>query len=313
MELSEKYRPKTLEEVVGQDEIIESIKARDTPKNYLFVGPSGCGKTTLAQIIAKRYGMPLIERNASDERGINAIRDDIKRLTLTRGKKYIFLDEADSLTTDAQNALRRIMENPKSNSYFILTGNDGWRFEEAIKSRCTDFEFKRIENKDILRQIVKICEKEKIEIDEESEEGFIQLIAQSNGDMRKAINILEKVVNKDKKVTKRTVMSFIKPRTSLTALSTALEGDFEKAKSLIEDAYLENRYSPKHIIKELYESIEEVKEKEWRVLLYRELANVERSVKRDADPILPLIQLVGFIAYVWIIPHFPDSQLGLKK
>ena len=313
IELSEKYRPKSLDELIGQEEIAESIKSRDHPKNYLFIGPPGCGKTTLAKILADRYNLPLIEKNASDERGIDTIREDIKRLVMTRGKKILLLDEADQMTPQAQNALRSMMENPKSETFFVLTGNDGWNLIEAIKSRCTDFEFRRLTTDDVVRRLAHICRSEGIDVDSDAREALIQLVEQVNGDMRKAINTLEKIVGKDKKITKKAVLSFLKPKTASNALKIALEGDFEKAKSLIEDAYLENRYSPKHILFELYDSIETVEKREWKILLYRELSNVERSIKREADPILPLVQFVGFIAYAWIIPHFPDSFKELKK
>lgn len=652
VELSEKYRPRTLDEILGQDEIIEAIKAKDYPKNYLLIGPSGSGKTTTAYALADRYGIPILEKNASDERGIDVVRDEIKRATLTRGRKLILLDEADRLcltedteiivgtlscpafkklsdltvgerisilsvnpetlelendkgclvdsgtndffrvttedgyefeasaehpffnlyegklkrirlgelnpgdeivemenlfnyceicgkrtfnerfcsieckdeghaiqmsgsgnpmfgttwneerrkkivsklsdgrfsgennpnyggvfhgertlyedwteeskerhrekakksyfdkfgvnelnerakrnplskieriktniwiadklkgevfcedcgekletnyrrcrkgvyihhkdgnrnnhtienikfvcpkchntkehdqkpwlyspiivrngikiksivpvgrkkawnitmernrnfflangilthnTDEAMDALRRIMENPKSEAFFVLTGNDGWRFTPAIKSRCTDFTFKRIEDKTILLHLIDICKKEGIEIEPESKEGLVQLVVQANGDMRKALNLLEKVVDKDAKITKKTVMSFVKPKTSGIALKTALDGDFEKAKDLIEDAFFDNLQSPKDILIELYESIEiEVKKKEWRILLYRELAKCEQSIKRNTDPVLPLLQFVGFLSYAWLLPHYPDSLLEVR-
>lgn len=314
IELSEKYRPKTLDDVKGQDDIVDAIKSKDYLKNYMFIGPAGCGKTTIAQILADRYDVPLVEKNASDERGIDFVRNDIKRYVKTRGKRILLLDEADALTPEAQNALRRLMESPNSESYFILTGNDGWRLIEPIKSRCSVFEFKRIKDEVILRRILEICKAEGFTIDSEAKEGLIQILKQANGDMRKAINTLEKVVNKEGKITAKTVMSFVKPKTATQSLHKALEGDWEKAKELMENAFIENRYSPIDITKELYESIANIEAKEekkklFKILLHKELAHTERALKTECDPILPLIQLVGFISYAWLLPHLPESAL----
>ncbi len=307
IELSEKWRPKVLEDFVGQPEIINAIKMRDKPKHYLFIGPPGTGKTTLAHILAIRYGIPILEFNASDDRGIGFIRDEIKRQTKIRGEKIILLDEADNLTKEGQGALRRIMENPLSEAHFILTGNEGWKIIEPIKSRCTNFDFKRLKDEDLLSRIIYICQQEEIEITPECQEGLIELLKQVNGDLRKAINTIEKVINKEGKITREIVMSFVKPKTSSEALDIALSGDFEKAKQLIEDTFIENRNSPLQIIKEFYEKIDDIQKPEWKILLYRELANTERALQTENDPILPLIQLIGFIAYAWILPHFPDS------
>lgn len=277
----------------------------------MFIGPAGCGKTTMAQILADRYNVPIIEKNASDDRGIRTVREEIKRYVRTRGKRIILLDEADALTPEAQNAMRRLMESPNSEAYFILTGNDGWRLIEPIKSRCTVFEFKRLTDEVILRRILHICREEGFDIDEEAREGLIQILKQANGDMRKAINTLEKVVNKEGKITAKAVMSFVKPKIATDALRKALDGDFEKAKELMENAFVENRYSPIDITKELYSSIQELNgiEKIHRILLHRELAQTERALRTECDPILPLIQLVGFISYAWLLPHLPESTV----
>ena len=305
MNLSERYRPKTLDDVVGQEHIVESLKSKDHLTHYLFIGPPGCGKTTIAHILATKFDVPINETNASDDRGIDYIRDEIKRLTRIRGKRIILMDEGDSLTTDAQNALRRIMENPKSESYFIITGNNGWKIIDPIKSRCATFEFKRLTEEVILRRIIEICGKEGIDIDDDAKEGLLELLEQANGDMRKALNLLDIIIDKDKKITKKTVLSFRKPKMSGEALRVALDGDFEKAKRLIEDAFIENRLSPNEIIKELYEAIGELKlDNLLKVRLYRELATTERACKTETDPILPLIQLVGFLASVWLFPHY---------
>jgi len=146
--LSEKYRPKKLDEVLNQEHVIKVLKKfverKDIP-HLLFIGPAGVGKTTVAHALANELGWRIVEFNASDERGIQVIREDIKNIAFSRGKKIILLDEADSLTEDAQQALRRIMEKCVSaGTRFILTGNFEWKIIDPIKSRCAIFHFDRI-------------------------------------------------------------------------------------------------------------------------------------------------------------------------
>jgi DNA polymerase III delta prime subunit len=303
--LAMRWRPKTLDDVVGQEEVVDSLKEKDELTHYLFIGPPGCGKTSIAHILSMKFDVPIHETNASDERGIGYVRDEIKRLTRIRGKRIILLDEVDNFTPEAFGALRRIMENPKSEAYFILTGNDGWKIIEPIKSRCSCYEFKRLDEEIILRRIITICKAEGIDIDEDAKEGLLELLNQANGDMRKALNLLEKVINKDKKITKKSVVSFKKPKISGEALVVALDGDFEKSKRLMEDAFITNRLSPSDIIKELYETIGELKiDNMIKIRLYKEIASTERACKTECDPILPLIQLIGFLATAWLLPHF---------
>jgi len=153
MRLTEKYRPKNWDELVGQDEIIKSI--REALKNpigiphFLFVGPAGVGKTTTAYLIARELKVPIIEFNASDERGIDTIRTKIKQLASIRGKRIILLDEADNMTADAQQALRRIMERTMG-TIFILVGNTEYKIIDPIKSRCAIYRFKKLSDKDVL-------------------------------------------------------------------------------------------------------------------------------------------------------------------
>jgi replication factor C small subunit len=264
----EKYRPKILNEVVGQDEIVERLKAYVKTKNVphlLFAGPAGTGKTTCAIALAKElYGEPwkqnFIELNASDERGIGIIRGKIKDFARTApmGKanfKIIFLDEADNLTSDAQSALRRTIEKHTRICRFILSANYSSRIIEPIQSRCTVFRFSPIKEDDIKKHINKIASAEKIEI---TSDGLETLIFISRGDLRKAINILQVGATTSKKITAELLYqtsATAKPEDVKNLISTALGGNFMAARSQLYDLLIKYGLSGEDIIKQIHQSI----------------------------------------------------------
>lgn len=195
MLLSEKYRPKTLDNVIGNERVISSLinvlKYKHMP-HLLFFGPSGCGKTTSAKIVSKKITIKsnILELNASDERGIDVVRESIKQFTQLRSShmRIIILDECDSMTIAAQQALRRIMETHSDNSRFILICNNFKKVLEPIQSRCAIYEFKKIEENIINERIKLIIKNENLNI----KNDCIDLISElSNGDIRQAINLLQ--------------------------------------------------------------------------------------------------------------------------
>lgn len=310
MRLVEKYRPKTWDDVVNQKEIVNQIKTILTRPNdlphMLFVGPPGNGKTSVAHLIAKELNCPIIEFNASNDRGIDFVRSEVKEISRLMGKRVLFLDEADNMTRDAQHSMRRIVEKT-STTIFILSGNFEHKFITPIRSRTAVFHFKKIEEKEILRYLIKVCMKEQFKVDfknKDIQKGFEQLVTDANGDLRYALNSLEKLVGENKEITPANVIGLRQPTMLKTAIQTALAGDFEKAKQIVEDEYIRLNFDSEIIFNDMYHALEEVKEREVKIRLYEKLGELERNIRLGGNP---LIQMVAFTAFCWVAPHLPKK------
>jgi replication factor C small subunit len=202
---SEKYRPKKLNEVVDQKEIIKGIsnliKSPDIP-HMLFAGPAGVGKTTTAlciamEILGEEWRKNTLELNASDERGIKMVRERVKEFAASIklagdkefGKpKIIILDEADEMTSEAQTALRRIIEDSARTTRFVIICNYLSQIIEPIQSRCVVFRFTRIPKEDVIDHLKKICEQQKVKYEEKA---LAQIYEATGGDLRHSINIMQ--------------------------------------------------------------------------------------------------------------------------
>ena len=204
----EKYRPEKLDEVIDQKEIIRGlknlIKNPEEIPHLLFAGPAGVGKTTTALCVAKgllgeEWQRDTLELNASDERGIKMVRERVKEfaavMKLTTSNKQdnrpfriIILDEADEMTSEAQTALRRIIEDSSRTTRFILICNYLSQIIEPIQSRCVVFRFTRLTNEDIVNHLKVICQKEGIKYDDKA---LTQIYEATSGDLRHSINILQ--------------------------------------------------------------------------------------------------------------------------
>lgn len=203
---TEKYRPQKLEEIVDQKDAIKGItnllKSRDFP-HMIFAGPAGTGKTTAALCIARElFGDRwkdkdnVLELNASDERGIKMVRERVKK-SVGWGKpteggeehfKIIILDEADEMTSEAQTALRRIIEDSAKYTRFIIVCNYLSQIIEPIQSRCVVFRFTRLPKGDVVEHLKMICGREKIKHDEKALE---QIYEATGGDLRHSINVMQ--------------------------------------------------------------------------------------------------------------------------
>lgn len=208
----EKYRPSSLADVEGHQDIIATInKFVDSNRlpHLLLYGPPGTGKTSTVLALARRiYGnknmrQMVLELNASDDRGIDVVREQIKTFSSTKQIfsaapkagdpglatfKLIILDEADAMTSTAQMALRRIMEKYTANTRFCIIANYTHKLSPALLSRCTRFRFSPLKERDIRNLVDKVVEDEKVNITQDATESLVTL---SKGDMRRALNVLQ--------------------------------------------------------------------------------------------------------------------------
>jgi len=241
----EKYRPQKISELVNQKEILGSInsmlKNQSEIPHFLFSGSAGVGKTSAAlclskEILGEHSKNYTLELNASDERGINMVRERVKKFSRFAGLdteipfKIIILDEADEMTTDAQTALRRIIEDTAKICRFILIANNLSKIIEPIQSRCVVFKFTKISDKEIISQLKSISKKEKIKADEK---GLYTICDYTDGDLRHAINILQAAASSGN-VTESTVKSIVgltKTEDVQDVLKLALDGKISDARN----------------------------------------------------------------------------------
>ncbi len=264
----EKYRPKKLNDLIGQQAIVERLKAYVHTKNVphlIFAGPAGTGKTTSALALARElfqstWQQNFHELNASDERGIGIIRGKIKDFARTApignsSFKIIFLDEADALTPDAQAALRRTIERYSHICRFILSVNYSSKIIEPIQSRCAIFRFKPLTPDDVKKLTRRIASAEKLQV---TPEALDTLIFISRGDLRKALNTLQVAASLDKKITAELLYettATAKPEDIKQLINTALTGNFMTARNQLYDLLIKYGLSGEDIIQQIHKTI----------------------------------------------------------
>jgi len=262
----EKYRPNALDELISHEDIINTIRTfikKDKLPHLLFYGPPGTGKTSTILACAKEiypaklFSSMVLELNASDDRGIGIVRGQILNFASTRtmfnsGYKLIILDEADAMTKDAQNALRRIIEKFTDNVRFCLICNYLSKIIPALQSRCTRFRFGPLQEEQILPRLEHVCEKESVKITEDGKKALMTL---SQGDMRRVINVLQSCHMAFGDVTEDNVYTCTGHplRSDITNIvNWALNEDFSTAFSNIQQLKTEKGLSLQDILQEVH-------------------------------------------------------------
>lgn len=307
---TEKYRPKDFPEIRGQKEIVKRIKAFVELKNMphlLFAGPAGVGKSTLALVIARKFfkdawHQNFLELNASDERGIDIIRNKVKDFARTKAIgdvpfKIIFLDECDALTREAQQSLRRTMENYTTTCRFILSCNYSSKIIDPIQSRCAMFRFKPLEKKEIYSIIEKIEKEEKIKINDKAKEALYEI---SEGDARRVENILQSSAAISNNITDETIYSMAsvaRPKEVDEVLKLAIENRFIEARNKLMDVMLNYGLSGIDIIKQIQKEILNLGiANEKKMLLMEKCGEIEFRMTEGSDEFIQLEALLSQFA-----------------
>ncbi len=303
----EKYRPAKLADIVGQDEIVERlssyVKSGNLP-HLLFTGSAGIGKTTAAVTLAREFfgdswQMNFRELNASDERGIDVVRNQIKQFARTTPLgdatfKILFLDEADALTTDAQAALRRTMESYAQTCRFILSCNYSSKIIDPIQSRCAIYRFKPLGPDAIKEEICHIAAREKLSITGSAMDAIVYI---AQGDMRKAINALQGAAIVDTTIDEKMVYaitSTARPDEINELLTLSLTCDFDAAESALTHLLHERGIAPNELINQCYRAlVRREMDRQLKVELIDHIGETDFRLSEGADSDIQMEALIA--------------------
>jgi len=305
---TEKYRPRSLNEMVNQKEIVERLRsfveARNIP-HCIFAGPPGTGKTTAALCLAYElygdaYREHLMELNASDERGINVVRETVKTFARIRSIgeipfKILILDEADNMTSDAQQALRRTMERFTETCRFILIANYSGKIIEPIQSRCAPFRFTYLPREDLVGRLRFIAQREKVNV---LDGGLDAILEVSEGDLRRAINTLQAAASMGKAIDTETVYSVIgraNPVDVREMIKLAMGGDFLGARERLREMIVRYGVAGSDIIRQIHVEIFRFTgiPERWKVKLADVIGEIDFRLVQGADEEVQLSALLA--------------------
>ena len=304
---AEKYRPKTLDDMVNQKEIVERlksfVKSRNVP-HCIFAGPPGTGKTTAALCLAKdlygdAYRERLMELNASDERGINVVRETVKTFARVRSIgeipfKIMILDEADNMTSDAQQALRRTMERYTETCRFIMCANYSGKIIEPIQSRCAPFRFTFLPRDEQDMYLKHITDDENVKL---LKEGLDAIFEVCGGDLRKAINTLQAAASLNKPVDAKVIYSITgkaSPADVRKMIETVMGGNFLDARKQLRDMIQKYGVAGSDIIRQIHTEIFRAEIPEpWKIRLADVVGEIDYRLVEGADEEVQLSALLA--------------------
>ncbi len=306
---TEKYRPATLSEIVGQTAVVGKLKrfvdAHAVP-HCLFAGPPGTAKTTAAMAMSRdlfgeHFDRNFMELNASDERGIDVVRNQIKNFAraMPAGDapfKILVLDEADHLTSDAQHALRRTMEAHADSCRMILICNYSSRIIPPIQSRCAIFKFTRLNNDDISKRLEHIAKMEQVDVESGALTAILYL---AEGDMRAAINLLQAASSSGGKVTESDVYAIsgrADPHRVEEMLNAAMDGRYDYALDILRILIYREGIAPIDLVRQIHREMNRLEIPEAkRIFLLERTAEAEFRITEGADGEIQMSSLLGRI------------------
>jgi len=309
---TEKYRPQVLDGMVNQTDIVSRLKNFVKEKSLphlLFVGPAGIGKTTSILAMARdlygpSYKNYILELNASDERGIDVIRDKVKNFARTAAIasdvpfKILIMDEADSLTKAAQHALRRTMEIYTRTCRFCLIGNYSENIIDPIQSRCSIFRFSPLSEDDTKEWISTIASKENVQL---LEGGLEAIYEASKGDLRKSINLLQAAAavqgSAVDDIAVYSILGRVSPKKVRDMIDLGLKGEFVEAREILRSLLVDEGLAAKDIIRIVYSEVLKLNIPEiWKVKLSDTIGEIDYRLIQGGTAEIQLSVLVAKLA-----------------